>query len=172
MAYIFPPCIQTNILGTSYVCRKSVALLSFFDYNLQESGNSVLHAFNIIHIKLKAVFILRCVRCLSSGCTAATGLFCQGGKIDSRLKSCQSHVIKIVWPRQCWCVQKKNPYLGLWFVMLCFKFHVLSSLPWSLTLLIIFIFCISCCLPFFPLCPLNVEHCTSLYLVAIEIHVM
>jgi hypothetical protein len=48
------PIIQR--VGTSYVCRKSVALLSFFDYNLQESGNGVLRAFNIIHTKLKAVF--------------------------------------------------------------------------------------------------------------------
>jgi len=48
------PIIQR--VGTLYVCRKSVALLSFFDYSLQESGNGVLHAFNIIHAKLKAVF--------------------------------------------------------------------------------------------------------------------
>ena len=48
------PIIQR--VGTSYVCTKSVALLSFFDYNLQESGNGVLYAFFISYTKLKPVF--------------------------------------------------------------------------------------------------------------------
>jgi len=58
------PIIQR--VGTSYVCTKLVALLSFFDYNLQESVNGALYAFFISHTKLKLVFH-SCVRCSLSG---------------------------------------------------------------------------------------------------------
>jgi hypothetical protein len=47
------------------MCTKSVALLSFFDYNLQESGNGI----RLCHLpyRTKTCIFLSCVRCSLSG---------------------------------------------------------------------------------------------------------
>jgi len=80
------------------------------------SGITYVSRSSLLHLVISAVFAH----------TAATGLFCWGGKIDSRLlKFCESHItplsgmakcdlakfkqpavtfcllVKIVWPRQC-----------------------------------------------------------------------